>query len=162
MVHVCPLFSLRTNVTNFWATKVGKEEGGTLRLHTTQFLTGSVCTVASAMEFVHTKMCSKKLTPASCAACLINPTSVVPLPGFGPGEDTLGERQGCHYITSGLPPLGCGLNVGIKAGPPMCHCTTVDTRTSHLWGLRPQVRIKDWALLTVYRLSISPAVVLLV
>ena len=115
------------------------------RLHTTQFLTGSVCTVASAMEFVHTKMCSKKLTPASCAACLINPTSVVPLPGFGPGEDTLGERQGCHYITSGLPPLGCGLIVGIKAGPPMCYCTTVDTRTSHLWGLRPQVRIKDWA-----------------
>ena len=71
MVHVCPLFSLRTNVTNFWATKVGKEEGGTLRLHTTQFLTGSVCTVASAMEFVHTKMCSKKLTLASCAAYLI-------------------------------------------------------------------------------------------
>ena len=75
----------------------------------------------------------------------------------------MGERQGCHNITSGLPPLGCGLNVGIKARPPMClWLTTVDTRTSHLWGLRPQVRIKDWALLTVYRLSISPAVVLLV
>ena len=102
-------------ITNFWATIVGKKKGGTLRLYTTQFLTGSVCTVASAMESVHSKMCSKRPTPASCAVCLINPTSVVPLPGFGPGEDTLGERQGCHYITSGLPPLGCGLNVGIKA-----------------------------------------------
>ena len=43
-------------ITNFWATIVGKKKGGTLRLHTTQFLTGSVCTVASAMEFVHTNL----------------------------------------------------------------------------------------------------------
>ena len=49
--------------------KIGKEKRGYAILHTTQFLTGSVCTVASAMEFVHTKMCSKKLTPASCAYC---------------------------------------------------------------------------------------------
>jgi len=60
-------------------------------------------------------------------------SSVVPLPGFGPGEETLGERRGCHNITSGLPPLGCGLNVGLKARPPMCHCTTVGTRIPHLW-----------------------------
>ena len=47
VVHVYPPFSLRTGkITNFWATKVGKKKGGTLRLHTTQFLTGSVCTVA--------------------------------------------------------------------------------------------------------------------
>ena len=36
---------------------------------TTQFLIGSVCAVASAMEFMHTKICSKQLTPAFCASC---------------------------------------------------------------------------------------------
>ena len=39
--------------------KIGKEKRGYAILHTTQFLTGSVCTVALAIEFVHTKMCSK-------------------------------------------------------------------------------------------------------
>ena len=118
--------------------KIGKEKRGYAILHTTQFLTGSVCTVASAMEFVHTKMCSKKLTPASCAYC----PSAIPA-WFRYRASALGRipwvRDKVANITSGLPTLGCGLNVGIKARPLMCHCTPVGTRTSHLWGLRPQV-----------------------
>ena len=50
-------------------TSLGRMEKKLYKEHTTQFLTGSVCTVASAMEFVHIKMSSKQLTPAPCASC---------------------------------------------------------------------------------------------